>query len=80
MDNWAAMMGSSCKGRQGGGVSGGRSVEVLWEVPWLVVSDKSFWRALVFVSPAQVTSYIRACTENMGDSLSLFPKDILHLS
>lgn len=49
--------------------------EVRWDVRWLDVFDKSFWRALTFVTPAtprQATSYILcACTENMMGTTTL---------
>jgi hypothetical protein len=45
----------------------------------VVVFDKSFWCGLAFVTPAQATSYICACAENMGDCLSPYSQEILHI-
>ncbi len=38
--------------------------------------DKSFWCTLAFVTTAEATSYICACTENMGDCLSPYSQEI----
>ncbi len=48
--------------------------DVWWEVWCLVVFNKSFWHLLAFLTPAQGTSYIRACNENIGDACPLIPK------
>jgi hypothetical protein len=60
-------MGGPLEGLVGGLVGG----------PVACLFDKYFWCALAFVTPAQATSYICACTENMGDCLSLYSQEIL---
>ncbi len=52
--------------------------EVRWEVRWLVVFNILFWCTLAFVTSAQATSCSRAYTENMGDCLFPYSREILH--